>query len=107
MDVEASVAVGVIINKQHHLVSRPSGKPTLDNFRLLEAQIPELASGQVLVRDQYLSLDPYMRDRMNAGKSYAAPQPLDQGMIGCTAGAVVASRSQRFKDGDRHLGLGR
>jgi NADPH-dependent curcumin reductase CurA len=106
MNVEASGAAGVIINKQHHLVSRPSGKPTLDNFRLLGAQIPELAAGQVLVRNQYLSLDPYMRGRMNAGKSYAAPQPLDQVMIGGTAGEVVASRSERFKVADTVLGMG-
>jgi NADPH-dependent curcumin reductase CurA len=106
MEVEASGAVGVIFNKQHHLVSRPSGEPALDNFRLLEAQIPELAAGQVLVRNQYLSLDPYMRGRMNGGKSYAAPQPLDQVMIGGTAGEVVASRSERFKVGDAVLGMG-
>jgi len=106
MDVDAGGAVGVIFNKQQHLVSRPSGEPTPDNFRLVEAQVPELGVGQVLVRHQYLSLDPYMRGRMNEGRSYAAPQPLDQVMIGGTAGEVVASRSERFKVGDPVLCMG-
>ena len=87
-------------------MSRPAGEPTLDNFRLFEAQIPELAPGQVLVRNQYLSLDPYMRGRMNEGKSYAAPQPLNQVMTGGTAGEVVASRSERFEVGDAVLAMG-
>jgi NADPH-dependent curcumin reductase CurA len=106
MDVETSGSVDVLFNKQYHLVSRPSGEPALDNFRLLEAQIPDLAPGQVLVRNQYLSLDPYMRGRMNEGKSYATPQPLDQVMIGGTAGEVIASRSERFKVGDAVLSMG-
>jgi NADPH-dependent curcumin reductase CurA len=98
--------MSVLLNKQYHLVSRPSGEPTLDNFRLVEVRVPELAPGQVLVRHQYLSLDPYMRGRMNEGKSYAAAQPLDQVMIGGTAGEVVASRSERFKVGDSVLSMG-
>ena len=106
MDVETGGTVDVLFNKQCHLVSRPSAEAALDNFRLLEAQIPDLAPGQVLVRNQYLSLDPYMRGRMNEGKSYAAPQPLDQVMIGGTAGEVVASRSERFKVGDTVLSMG-
>jgi NADPH-dependent curcumin reductase CurA len=106
MDVNSSGAVGVIFNKQQHLVARPSGEPTRDNFRLVEVQVPELGVGQVLVRHRYLSLDPYMRGRMNGGKSYAAPQPLDQVMIGGTAGEVVASRSERFKVGDSVLCMG-
>ena len=65
-------------NKQILLVSRPAGEPTGDNFRLVEAPVPALADGQVLVKHHYLSLDPYMRGRMNDAKSYAPPQPLER-----------------------------
>jgi NADPH-dependent curcumin reductase len=106
MDVGASGAMGVIVNKQQHLVSRPSAAPTPDNFRLVEVQVPELGPGEVLVRHQYLSLDPYMRGRMSEAKSYAPPQPLDQVMIGGTAGEVIASRSEHFKVADAVLGMG-
>jgi NADPH-dependent curcumin reductase len=98
--------MAILINKQQHLVSRPEGEPQLDNFRLVEVSVPELAAGQVLVRHHYLSLDPYMRGRMNAGKSYAAEQSLNAVMIGGTVGEVVASRSDRFAVGDKVLGMG-
>jgi NADPH-dependent curcumin reductase CurA len=98
--------VTTLVNKQQRLASRPAAEPTLDNFRLVEVPVPELAAGQVLVRHHYLSLDPYMRGRMNEGKSYAAPQPLDEVMIGGTAGEVAASRSDRFAVGDRVVGMG-
>jgi NADPH-dependent curcumin reductase CurA len=94
------------INRQIHLVSRPEGEATLDNFRLVEALLPALQDGEVLVRHRYLSLDPYMRGRMNEGRSYAAPQPLDQVMIGGTAGEVVASRNAHFTVGDQVVGMG-
>jgi NADPH-dependent curcumin reductase CurA len=98
--------VTTLVNKQQRLASRPVAEPTLDNFRLAEVAVPELAAGQVLVRHHYLSLDPYMRGRMNDGKSYAAPQPLDEVMIGGTAGEVVASKSDRFAVGDLVVGMG-
>jgi len=98
--------VTTLINKQQRLVSRPVAEPTVENFRLVEVPVPELAAGQVLVRHEYLSLDPYMRGRMNDGKSYAAPQPLGEVMIGGTVGEVVASRSNRFAVGDRVVGMG-
>ncbi len=98
--------MATLINKQQRLASRPVAEPSLDNFRLTEVPVPELAAGQVLVRHHFLSLDPYMRGRMNDGKSYAAPQPLDEVMIGGTAGEVVASRSDRFAVGDRVVGMG-
>lgn len=98
--------MGILTNKQQRLASRPVAEPTLENFRLVEVPLPELAAGQVLVRHHYLSLDPYMRGRMNEGKSYAAPQPLDEVMIGGTAGEVVASKSDRFAVGDRVVGSG-
>jgi NADPH-dependent curcumin reductase len=95
-----------LMNKQQRLVSRPAAEPTLDNFRLVEVPVPELAAGQVLVRHHFLSLDPYMRGRMSEGKSYAVPQPLNEVMIGGTAGEVVASKSDRFAVGDRVVGMG-
>ncbi|MEO7056335.1 MAG: NADP-dependent oxidoreductase [Caldimonas sp.] len=94
------------VNKQIHLVSRPDGEATADNFRLVEAAVPEPAAGQVLVRNRFLSLDPYMRGRMNDAKSYAQPQPLGQTMQGGTAGEVVASKNDRYKVGDNVVGFG-
>ncbi|MBV8605378.1 MAG: NADP-dependent oxidoreductase [Pelomonas sp.] len=94
-------------NRQILLASRPQGEPTLANFKLVEAELPaELADGQVLVRHDWLSLDPYMRGRMNDSKSYAAPQPLNEVMIGGTAGTVVDSRHPNFKEGDTVVGMG-
>jgi NADPH-dependent curcumin reductase CurA len=65
-----------------------------------------LQDGQVLVRNHYLSLDPYMRGRMNEGKSYAQPQPLNEVMEGGTVGEVVASKAERFKVGDKVVNRG-
>lgn len=94
------------INQQIHLVSRPQGEPNVDNFRLVQAPVPALKEGEVLVRNHYLSLDPYMRGRMNESKSYAQPQPLNEVMIGGTAGEVVASKSEAFRAGDKVVGMG-
>lgn len=93
-------------NKQVLLASRPQGEPTTDNFRLVETEVPALGEGQVLVRNHFLSLDPYMRGRMNDAKSYAAPQPLDQVMIGGTVGEVVESRHAAYQPGDKVVGMG-
>ncbi|MBL8352504.1 MAG: NADP-dependent oxidoreductase [Burkholderiaceae bacterium] len=93
-------------NLQIHLASRPSGEPGAANFRLVEATVPELGEGQVLVRHHFLSLDPYMRGRMNDAKSYAQPQPLDQVMGGGTVGEVVASNHPGFAAGDKVVGMG-
>ncbi|MEO8855954.1 MAG: NADP-dependent oxidoreductase, partial [Burkholderiaceae bacterium] len=79
-------------NRQIILHSRPTGQASEDNFRLVRAATPQLQDGQLLVRNHYLSLDPYMRGRMNDSRSYAAPQPLGQVMVGGTAGEVVESR---------------
>ena len=98
-----------LINQQILLASRPSGEPTLDNFRLVRTALPApeaLAEGQVLVRHHWLSLDPYMRGRMNEGRSYAQPQPLGAVMVGGTAGEVVASRNPHFAAGDTVVGMG-
>ena len=87
------------------LASRPQGAVTPDNFRLETADIPELQDGQVLVRNHFLSLDPYMRGRMNDSKSYAQPQPLDEVMIGGTVGVVEASKNPSFAVGDNVVGM--
>jgi NADPH-dependent curcumin reductase len=94
------------INHQVLLASRPAGEPTADNFKLVQTEMPELQDGQVLVRHHYLSLDPYMRGRMNDSKSYAAPQPLDEVMIGGTVGEVVASKNPNFPVGVHVVGMG-
>jgi NADPH-dependent curcumin reductase CurA len=93
-------------NQQIVLASRPAGEAAVSNFRLVETPVPALADGQVLVRHHYLSLDPYMRGRMNDGKSYAQPQPLDAVMIGGTVGEVVESRHPGFAAGDQVVGMG-
>jgi NADPH-dependent curcumin reductase len=93
-------------NLQIHLVSRPQGEAATSNFRLVEKAVPELGDAQVLVRHHYLSLDPYMRGRMNDAKSYAVPQPLDQVMGGGTVGEVIASKHAGYKAGDKVVGMG-
>ncbi|TCP10032.1 NADP-dependent oxidoreductase [Caldimonas thermodepolymerans] len=95
-----------VTNRQILLVSRPQGEASVDNFKLVETPLPLLADGQVLVRHHYLSLDPYMRMRMNDAKSYAAPQPLNQVMIGGTVGVVVESKHAGYKPGDTVRGMG-
>ncbi|MCU0814830.1 MAG: NADP-dependent oxidoreductase [Burkholderiaceae bacterium] len=97
-----------LVNQQIVLASRPTGEATVDNFRLQTSSVdPDaLADGQVLVRNHYLSLDPYMRGRMNEGKSYAQPQPLGEVMIGGTVGEVIASRNANFAVGDKVVGMG-
>lgn len=87
------------------LASRPRGAVTPDNFRLETVAVPALQDGELLVRNHYLSLDPYMRGRMSAARSYAASQALDQVMIGGTAGLVVASRHAGFAVGDAVVGV--
>jgi len=93
-------------NKQILLDNRPQGEASVANFKLVEADTPALKDGEVLVRNHYLSLDPYMRGRMNDAKSYAAPQPLGQVMQGGTVGEVVESRSPKFAAGDKVVGMG-
>ncbi|WP_395684962.1 NADP-dependent oxidoreductase [Caenimonas koreensis] len=93
-------------NKQIHLDNRPAGEASASNFKLVTAETPALQDGQVLVRHHFMSLDPYMRGRMNDSKSYAAPQPLGQVMQGGTVGEVVESKSDKYKVGDKVVGFG-
>jgi len=94
------------LNRQIHLTSRPSGQPGLENFSLVSVPTPDLAEGEVLVRHHYLSLDPYMRGRMNEAKSYALPQALNQTMMGGTVGEVVESHHPGYGVGDKVVGMG-
>lgn len=84
-------------NQGSVLASRPTGVAGPENFRFFEKDTPAIAEGQVLVRHHYLSLDPYMRGRMDESKSYAASQQIDDVMIGGTVGEVVnrATRNSR------------
>ncbi len=82
------------------LVTRPKGEPTPADFELVEVEVPEPADGEVLVRNRFLSVDPYMRGRMNDAKSYAAPYALGEVMHGGAVGEVVASKADSHAVGD-------
>jgi NADPH-dependent curcumin reductase len=92
-------------NKRIVLASRPKGWVTEDNFRLESAPVAQPKDGEVLVKNLWLSLDPYMRGRMNDTKSYAAKQELGEVMIGGTVGEVVESKNPKFAAGDKVLGM--
>jgi NADPH-dependent curcumin reductase CurA len=93
-------------NQQILLDNRPTGEAVAGNFKLVSSDTPALADGQVLVRHHFMSLDPYMRGRMNDAKSYAQPQALGQVMGGGTAGEVVESKNPKFAVGDKVVGMG-
>ena len=93
-------------NRQILLDNRPEGEATTGNFKLVTTDTPALKDGEVLVRNHYLSLDPYMRGRMNDSKSYAASQPLGDVMIGGTVGEVAESQNPKFAVGDKVVGMG-
>jgi NADPH-dependent curcumin reductase len=90
-------------NRQVLLASRPQGPVTEDNFRVVDMPVGTPQEGEVLVRNDWLSLDPYMRGRMSDAKSYATPAQVHAVMVGQTVGTVVDSRDARFKPGDRVL----
>ena len=83
-----------------HLKSRPSGLPTSDNFELKEIDLPPLADGQVRVRNLWLSVDPYMRGRMNDVKSYVPPFALGEPMDGGAIGEVIESKAEGLEAGN-------
>lgn len=91
-------------NTQVLLDSRPRGVPTESNFRIVETPIPEPGEGEMLVRIHFLSLDPYMRGRMNDAKSYAAKVELGEVMIGGAVGQVIRSNTPAFHEGDFVVG---
>ena len=93
------------MNKQILLAARPTGFPKPTDFRLVERPIPEPVEGQFLVGISYLSVDPYMRGRMNATRSYADPQKLDEVMAGGAVGRVLASHHPSFAEGEYVVGM--
>src|SRR5687767_3253950 len=87
------------------LASRPQGWPTLENFATVTVTLPPLNDGDVLVRNRFMSVDPYMRGRMNDVKSYVPPFQLDQPLQGGAIGEVVESRDSAVKTGDVVLSM--
>ncbi|KAA8679410.1 NADP-dependent oxidoreductase [Vibrio gigantis] len=87
-------------NRRIVLASRPVGAPTQDNFRLENVAAPAINDGEMLLRSVYLSLDPYMRGRMNDAKSYADPVAIDEVMVGATVCQVEASNNSDFEVGE-------
>jgi NADPH-dependent curcumin reductase CurA len=85
---------------QIQLVRRPTGWPVDDDFRTVEVDLPELQPGEIRVRNELLSVDPYMRGKMNAGRSYTPEYPLGETMTGGALGRVVASRADGLAEGD-------
>lgn len=92
-----------MINREWHLLSRPVGWPKPEDFALVETEAPAPGEGQVLVRNKYLSVDPYMRGRMSDAKSYVAPFELGKVMQGGAVGEVVASNAEGIAVGDHVL----
>jgi NADPH-dependent curcumin reductase CurA len=90
-------------NRRVLLASRPSGWVSEANFRIDETPLPQPAQGEVLVKNLWLSLDPYMRGRMSDAKSYVKGVELGEVMVGQTVGEVVSSRNEKFKEGDKVL----
>jgi NADPH-dependent curcumin reductase CurA len=97
----------MVTTREIHLASRPSGLPVAENFALVEATLAEPAAGQLLVRNLFMSVDPYMRPRMNDVKSYIAPFQVGEPLDGGAVGEVVESAADGFTPGDLVLhGLG-
>ncbi|GCE16073.1 NADP-dependent oxidoreductase [Tengunoibacter tsumagoiensis] len=93
-----------IKNRQVQLASRPEGWVKESDFRIVETDVPAIGQGEVLVKNLYLSLDPYMRGRMSAAKSYAAGMELGDVMVGGTVGTILESNHPEFKAGDTVVG---
>jgi NADPH-dependent curcumin reductase CurA len=89
-----------IVSREIRLVSRPHGIPTVENFTLVETGLAPLQDQQVLVRNLYMSVDPYMRGRMNDSKSYVPPFELGKPLDGGAVGEVIESRTEKFQPGD-------
>ena len=88
------------VSREIRLASRPKGIPTADNFALAQTELEPLQDQQVLVRNLYMSVDPYMRGRMNEGKSYVPAFELGKPLDGGAVGEVIESRAREFKVGD-------
>ncbi|MER6983145.1 NADP-dependent oxidoreductase [Streptomyces carpinensis] len=94
------------VSREWHLLSRPVGWPKPEDFALVEAPLPQPGEGQVLVRNEYLSVDPYMRGRMSSARSYVAPYELNKAMQGGAVGRVVVSDAEGVAVGDHVLHFG-
>jgi NADPH-dependent curcumin reductase len=92
-------------NKQVLLAARPKGEVKESDFRIVDVELPALGDGEVRVQNHFLSLDPYMRGRMDDAKSYAASTKLGEVMTGGTVGEVVESKNPKFAKGDRVLSM--
>lgn len=90
-----------IVSRQFHLASRPVGMPAAENFALVERPLEPLSDGQLLVRNRWLSVDPYMRGRMSDRRSYIAPFALGGPLDGAAVGVVAESKDERFPPGDQ------
>ena len=88
------------INQQWLLDKRPTGMPEDECWKLNEQEVPELKEGELLIKVLYLSIDPYMRGRMNDGESYADPAALGEPMTGESVGVVVESKSDKYIVGE-------
>src|SRR3984885_8670783 len=97
---------GPTVNRQFTLAARPVGMPKESDFHVVEAPIPALANGQILLRTLFLSVDPYMRGRMTGVRTYADPVDIGQLMVGGTVGKVVQSTNPQFRAGDVPVGAG-
>ena len=93
-------------NQQIVLDNRPQGEAVASNFKLVATDTSALKDGEVLVRHHFMSLDPYMRGRMNESKSYAASQGIGEVMIGGTVGEVAESKNPKYAVGDKVVGMG-
>ena len=93
-----------MVNRQITLAARPEGFPKETDFALVESDVPSAGPGEVLVRSQWLSLDPYMRGRMSTARSYAKPTEVGEPMTGQAVGEVVESQDPRFAPGDLVVG---
>ena len=94
----------MVQNKEYNrsivLATRPHGTPVLENFSMVNTPVPQLTEGQVLLRTEYLSLDPYMRGRMSNAPSYAEPVKIDEVMVGATISQIEASRHPDYRKGE-------
>ena len=88
------------VAREIRLVARPHGFPGEELFELAEVPVPQPAEGQVLIRNAYFSVDPYMRPRMNDVRSYVAPFTLGEAMTGGAVGQIAVSRNSRYAEGD-------
>jgi len=91
-------------HKEIHLISRPQGVPTAENFEVVETDVPSPGTGEILVRNKWLSVDPYMRGRMNVGESYVPSFKLGEPLEGGCVGEVVKSDNKQLSFGDHVMG---